>query len=84
MITIADTNSAYKVKYINAIFQHKIQHESIKLVVNQGFVRCKIVLKQEYKIDFTHNDTFTNILGFYAVIKDQPFTKSPKVCDLVI
>ena len=30
------------------------------------------------------NDTFRDILGFDAVIVDQQFTESPKICDLVI
>ena len=50
----------------------------------QGSARCKIFLKQGYKIDFTHDDTIRDILGFDAVIVDQQFTESPKICDLVI
>ena len=42
------------------------------------------LFKQKYKIDFTHNNTFRDILGFDAVIVDQPFTEFPKICDLVV
>ena len=62
----------------------KIPNKSIKLVVDQGTGRCRIFLKHGYKIDFTHNDTFRDILGFDAVIVDQALTESPKICDLVI
>ena len=75
---------AYEVKDSNANLQLKMPNESIKLVVDQGTGRCWIVLKQGNKIDFTHNDTFNDILGFDAVIVDQALTKSPKICDLVI
>ena len=61
----------------------KIPNKSIKLIVDQGTGRCKIFLKQGYKIDFTHNDTFRDILGFDEVIVDQAFTESPKMCDVV-
>ena len=44
----------------------------------------KKFLKQGNKIDFTRNDTFRDILGFDAVIVDEPLTESPKICDLVI
>ena len=82
--TLTFTEGAYEVNHINAIIQQKVPNKSIKLVVDQGSARCKIFLKQGYKIDFTRNDTFIDILGFDAVIVDQPFTESPKICDLVI
>ena len=82
--TLTFTKGAYKVNNINAIIQQKVPNESIKLVVDQDSARCKIFLKQGYKIDFTRNDTFRDILGFDAVIVDQQFTESPKICDLVI
>ena len=82
--TLTFTEGAYEVNHINAIIQQKVSNESIKLVVDQGSARCKIVLNQEYKIDFTRNDTFRDILGFDAVIVDQPFIESPKICDLLI
>ena len=78
------TEGAYEVNNINAIIQQKIPNESIKLVIDQGSARCKIFFKQGYKIDFTHNDTFRDILGFDAVIVDQALTESPKICNLVI
>ena len=78
------TEVAYKVNNINAFIQQKIPNESIKLVVDQGSARCNTFVKQKYKIDFTRNNTFRDILGFDAVIVDQPFTESPKICDLVI
>ena len=62
--TLTLTEGAYEVNHINAIIQQKVPNESIKLVVDQGSARCKIFLKQGYKIDFTHNDTFGDILGF--------------------
>ena len=79
--TIAITEGAYEVKDINAILQQRNPNESIRLVVEQGSARCKIFLKQGYKIDFTHNDIFRDILGFGSVIVDQAFTESPKICD---
>ena len=82
--TLTFTEGAYKVNHINAIIQQKVPNESIKLVIDQGSARCKIVLKQGYKIDFTGNDTFRDILGFDAVIVDQALTESPKICDFVI
>ena len=82
--TIAITEGAYEIKDINAILQHRIPKKSIKLVVDQDSAKCKIFLKQGYKIDFSHNDTFKNILGFDAVKIDQPFTESSKICNLVI
>ena len=84
LTTLTFIEGAYEVKDINANLQFKIPHESIKLVLDQGTERCIIVLKQGYKIDFTHNDTFRDILGFDAVIVDQALTESPKICDLVI
>ena len=45
LITLKLTKGAYEVKAINAIIQHKIPNESIKLVVDQGSARCKSVLK---------------------------------------
>ena len=71
--TLTFTEGAYEINHINAIIQQKVSNESIKLVVDQGSARCKIFLKQEYKIDFTHNDTFRDIVGFDAVIVDQQF-----------
>ena len=59
-------------------------NESIKLIVDQGTGRCRIFLKQGYKIDFTRNDTFRDILGFDAMIVDQAITEPFKICDLVI
>ena len=82
--TLTTTDGVYEVNNINAIIQQKIPTESIKLVIDQGSARCNIFLKQGYKIDITHNDTFRDILGFYAVIVDQDFTESPKICDGVI
>ena len=84
MKTLTFIENSYEVKDINANLQLKILYEFIKLVVDQGTGRCKIILKQEYKIDFTHNDTFRDILGFDAVIVDQELTESSKICDLVI
>ena len=75
------TEGSYEVKDINAIIQQKVPNESIKLVVDQGSARCKMFLKQGYKVDFTNNDSFKDILGFDAVIVDQQFTESPKICD---
>ena len=51
--TLTITEGAYEVNYINAIIQQKVPNESIKLVVDKGSTRCKIFLKQGYKIDFT-------------------------------
>ena len=90
--TLTITEGAYEVNNINAIIQQKlnartegsIPNESIKLVIDQRSARCKIFLKQGYKIDFTYNDTFRDILGFDAVIVDQAFTESPKICDVFI
>ena len=82
--TLTITEGAYEIRDINANLQLKIQNECIKLVIDQGSARCKIFLKQGYKIDFTHNDTFRDILGFDAVIVDQAITESPKICDVVI
>ena len=82
--TLTFTKGAYKVKDINVNLQLKLPNESIKLIVDQGTGRYKIFLKQGYKIDFTHDDTFRDILGFDAVIVDQAITESPKICDLVI
>ena len=82
--TLTFTEGAYEIRDINTNLQFKIPNESIKLIVDQGTGRCKIFLKQGYKIDFTHNDTFRNILGFDGVIVDQAFTESPKICDVVI
>ena len=42
------------------------------------------LIKTKIKIDFTRNDTFRVIIGFDALVVDQPFTESPKICDLVI
>ena len=53
MKTLTFIEGAYEVKDINANLQLKIPNESIKLVVDQGTGRCRIVLKQGYKIDFT-------------------------------
>ena len=82
--TLTFIEGAYEVKDINANLQLKIPNESIKLVVDQGSAKCKIFLKQGYKIDFTGNDTFKDILGFDSVIVDQQFTESPKIGDLII
>ena len=81
---ITFTEGAYEVNNINAIIQQKIPNESIKLVIDQGSARCKIFLKQGYRIDFTHKDTFRDILGFNALIVDLAFTESPKICEVVI
>ena len=75
--TLTFTVYAYEVNNINAIIQQKVPNESIKLVVDQGSAKYKIFLKQGYKIDFTNNDSFKDILGFDAVIVDQQFTESP-------
>ena len=56
--TVTLTEGANEVNHINAIIQQKIPNESIKLVIYQGSARCKIVLKQGYKIDFRRNDTY--------------------------
>ena len=82
--TLTMTEGAYEIRDINAIIIQTIPNESIKLVIDQGSARCKIFFKQGYKIDFTHNDTFRDILGFDAVIVNQAFTESPKICDVVI
>ena len=84
MKTLTFTEGAYEIRNINANLQLKLPNESIKLIVYQDTIRCRIFLKQGYKIDFTHNDTFRDILGFDAVIVDQAFTESPKICDVVI
>ena len=84
MKTLTFIENAYEVKDINANLQLKIPNESIKLVVDQGTGRCRIFLKQGYKIDLTHNYTFRDILKFDAVIVDQASTESPKICNLVI
>ena len=49
--TLTFTEGANELNNINANLQLKIQNESIKLVVDQGTVRCRILLKQRYKID---------------------------------
>ena len=82
--TLTFSDSAYEVNNINRNLQLKITNEFIKLVINQVSAKCKIFLKQGYKIDFTRNDTFKDILNFEVVIVDQPLTKSPKICNLVI
>ena len=82
MLTLTD--NAYEVKDINAIIAQKLPNTSINLVVDHRSARCKIVLKQWYNNNFTHNDTFRDILGFKAVIVDQAYTESLKICDLVI
>ena len=64
------TKVAYEVNNINTDLQLKIPNDSIKLVLDQGSARCKYLLKQGYKIDFTRNDTFRDIIGFDAVIVD--------------
>ena len=74
---ITFTENAYEVNHINAIIQQKTPNESIKLIIDQGSARCKIFLKQGYKIDLTRNDTFRDIIGFNAVIVDQQFTQFP-------
>ena len=56
----------------------------LNLIVDQGTGRCRIFLKKGYKIDFTHNYTFKDILRFDAVVIDQAITESPKICVLVI
>ena len=71
------TEGANEVNNINAIIQRKIPNESIKLVIDQESAKCKIFIKQRYKIDFTRNDTFRDILEYDAVVVDQSFTKSP-------
>ena len=45
------TEGSYEVNHINAIIQQKIPNQSIKLVIDQESARCKIFLKQGYKID---------------------------------
>ena len=82
--TLTFTENAYEVKDININLQLKLPNESIKLIVDKSTGRCRIFLKQGYTIDFTHNDTFIDILGFDAIIVDQAMTESPKICDLVI
>ena len=82
--TLTFTKGAYEVKDININLQLKLPNELIILIVNQGTSRCRIFLKQGYKIDFTHDDTFRDILGFDAVIVDKAITKSPKICELYI
>ena len=77
---ITFTKGAYEVTNINTNLQLTIPNESIKLVIDQGSARCKIFLKQGYKIDLH----FRDILGFDVVEVDQPLTESPKICDLVI
>ena len=44
--TMTFTEGAYEVRVINTNLQLKIQNESIKLIVDQGTLRCKIFLKQ--------------------------------------
>ena len=78
------TEGAYESKDINVNLQLKLPNESIELIVDQGTGRCRICFKNGYKIDFTHDHTFRDILGFDAVIVDQAITESPKICDLVI
>ena len=82
--TLIFTEGAYEVKDINVNLQLKLPNESIKLIVDQGTGRCRIFLKQGYKIDFTHDDTFRDILRYFAMSVDQAITESPKICDLVI
>ena len=89
---ITFTEGAYEVKDINVNLQLKLTNKSnesgldspIELIVDQGTGRCWIFLKQGYKINFTNDDTFRDILGFDAVIVDQAITESFKICDLVI
>ena len=81
---ITFTEGAYEVEDINAQIQLTIPNEAIKLIVDQGFGRCKVFLKSRYKIDFRLEITFRNLLGFDAIVIDQPYSESPKICDLVI
>ena len=81
---ITFTEGAYEVQDINVHIQFKVPHESIKLIVDQGSRRCKVFLKQGYKIDFTKEDSFKDILRFDAVEIDQPYIESLKICYLVI
>ena len=55
-----------------------------KLVIDQGCARFKICLTQGYKIYFTRNYIFRDILGFDAVVMDQPLIESSKICDVLI
>ena len=48
--TITFTEGAYKVNHINAIIQQKIYNESIKLVVDKGSARCKIIFNINIKL----------------------------------
>ena len=64
------TEGAYEIKHINEIIQDRIIDSNnpsnipIQIKVNHGSGRCEITLKPGYKIDFTKDDTFRNILGF--------------------
>ena len=87
------TEGAYEIENINEIIQKRILDYSnptgpapIQITLNHGSGRCEITLKPGYKIDFTKDDTFRSILGFETILLllDQPFTESPKICDLVL
>ena len=62
--------SAYKINNINTCYQLNRSKESISFVIDHISARCIIIFKQKYKIDFTQNDTFYNILKFDAINKN--------------
>ena len=64
--TLTLTEHAYEDKNINAIIQQNLSNKAIKLIVYQCSARCKLVLKQGYKIYFTYNE---NLVIYLDLIK---------------
>ena len=93
---ITFTEEAYEIEDLNAHLQMKLNpghntvlaDECFKFMIDKGSGRCKIFLTQGYKIDFTKEDTFRNILGIDSVIIEhqalQPYYESPRMCDVVL
>ena len=78
LITLTFTEGACEDKNINVNLQLNLPNKLIKLIVDKGTGRCKIFLKQGYKIYFTHNDLFRNIIGFDEVVLNQAINEYHK------
>ena len=80
--SITFTDGAYDVVDINSIIQKKIPNESIKITLDISSGRSTIELKPNFKVDFTKNDTFRDLLGFESIVIDTT-TRSSHICSLI-
>jgi hypothetical protein len=84
--TLTLESGAYEIddygKYINYLIGEKSE-EKIKIWVDKSTAKTMIKLATGYKIDFTKENTWRDMLGFDSVILDKPLNISPKMADIL-